>query len=201
MSRMCELHIQSVADRVKDICHTLCTPARIEHMLGVESLARKLVPRTEVPDETIRLLSWGHDMFRDLSGSRLLAMARHYGIDVNETEETYPTLLHGKVAANYLVFCYDIDDEVRKAIHWHVTGSTEMGELGELLLIADMGEEGRPFEAASRIRLKAFVDKKKTVLDVLRSKMLWSLRENRPLQSEIVLCWNNYLRRDLSDAD
>ena len=170
-------------------------------MSGVESLARDLVPPERYSVETIRLLAWGHDMFRDLPGNSLLRLARYYGVVSQREEELHPVLLHGKVAASYLSNRFGIDNDVSKAIYWHVTGSAKMGELGEILMIADMGEEGREFPAAEEIRINAFIDRKKTVLDVIRFKMLWALEERRPLHNEIVCCWNHYLRRYLSDTD
>ncbi len=201
MSRKCESHTRFVADRVVDICYSLCSSERIFHMSGVESFARELVPSGRYSFETIRLLAWGHDMFRDLPGNRLLRLARYYGVVSQREEELHPVSLHGKVAAAYLSDRFGVDDAITKAIHWHVTGSAEMGELGEILMIADMGEEGREFAAASEIRLSAFVDRKKTALDVIRFKMLWALEERRPILDEIVSCWNHYLRRYQSDTD
>ncbi|MCD6159908.1 MAG: bis(5'-nucleosyl)-tetraphosphatase (symmetrical) YqeK [Kosmotoga sp.] len=180
-------------EKLKIIAQALCRSNRIKHILGVEKLIVKLADVYNLDKTSCRMMALGHDLFRDIDGRILLNMANSFNYTFNKLEAEKPVLLHGKLAALYLKRVFNINDEIFKAVFWHVSGHPDLSNSAKALLIADMAEENRTFPEASLIRKNAFDNLEKTYAAVIRLKMSWALKSNQFILPETVNTWNRLL--------
>lgn len=125
-----------------------------------------------------------HDALRDANGEAL----RPYVDDA-----TMPApLLHGPAAARRLAADGETRSDVLEAVRWHTTGRRDWSRTAQALYMADFLEPGRPFDQARRAQLAARVpeDFVRTLHDVVRERLIWSLREGKALHPESVGLWN-----------
>jgi 2-amino-4-hydroxy-6-hydroxymethyldihydropteridine diphosphokinase len=125
-----------------------------------------------------------HDALRDAPAEQL----RPY---VDDPAMPAP-LLHGPAAATRLAAEGESRADVLDAIRWHTTGRRDWGRTAQALYMADYLEPGRPFDNERRALLAARVpeDFTRTLHDVVRERLIWSLREGKALHPESVALWN-----------
>ena len=79
-----------------------------------------------------------HDLARALNRPDLLSQAENLGLDIGLVERHEPILLHGPVAARWLVSDdNDLGVEVLEAVAWHTTGRTGMSDVAKVVFLAD----------------------------------------------------------------
>ena len=125
-----------------------------------------------------------HDALRDASEAELRRLSGDAASPVE--------LLHGPAAARRLRDDGEARADVLGAIEWHTLGSPEWGRVGRALYMADYLEPGRNFSRAERAFLAAQVphDFDAVFREVLRHRLLWSVREDKPLFAQTIALWN-----------
>ncbi len=125
----------------------LVTSERLKHIRNCERFSLMLAERYGVDELACKIATLAHDMFRDLSLSKLLLLAEIYGVELNDVEKENPILLHGKLAAIYLQKRFDIKEKsVLNAVRYHTSGSPELDTLGKIVFLADSLEFGRVYD-------------------------------------------------------
>jgi 2-amino-4-hydroxy-6-hydroxymethyldihydropteridine diphosphokinase len=125
-----------------------------------------------------------HDALRDADEATLREMT-------NEHDTPY-ALLHGPAAAARLEAEGESRRDVLDAIRWHTTGHANWSRTGRALYMADFLEPGRRFDRAARAALAAKVPEAfdDAFREVVRDRLIWSLREGRAIRPETVALWN-----------
>lgn len=125
-----------------------------------------------------------HDALRDADEATLRRMTE-------EPEMPY-ALLHGPAAAALLEAEGETRRDVLDAIRWHTTGHPDWSRTGRALYMADFLEPGRPFAREERRALAARVAEAfdETFREVVRERLIWSLREGRAIRPETTAMWN-----------
>jgi predicted HD superfamily hydrolase involved in NAD metabolism len=182
-----------LTEAVREKAEETCSPERLEHISGVERLAKRLSVVHNSDPFKAALAALSHDLFRDADGDELMRKAVSYGIEPSDIERNFPILLHGKVAACFLNEEFGLQGDVFEAVYWHVSGIPGMCMLGKILMIADISEESRSFPEALQIRVAAEADLEKSFVDVIRLKITWAVKSGSLLLPETVWTWNELL--------
>ena len=119
---------------------------RYEHCVRVARTSVHLARRHGIDPGSAWLAGLFHDIAREISGSRLLALAGEWGLPVTPEEERMPVLLHGKAGAAMLRRDFPwLPDQVLSAVENHIKGPGFPGKLETILYVADFMEPGRTY--------------------------------------------------------
>ncbi|HEY5475713.1 MAG TPA: bis(5'-nucleosyl)-tetraphosphatase (symmetrical) YqeK [Tepidiformaceae bacterium] len=114
----------------------------VNHVTRVLAEAFDIGSRYDLDPARIELATWGHDLFRAHSAEEQLRLARECGIQIDETEERLPVLLHGPIATVVLRERFGLtDEEGLAAVRDHTSGLAEMPLLAKVILLADKVEK------------------------------------------------------------
>jgi len=183
--------VQHFVEELIQTLKLLVTPRRLRHIYSCCNFARKLAKLHRVDEQKVTVACLAHDAFRDVPASKLLKIARAYGIETNEMELAHPVLLHGKVAAEYLKRRFKIEDqEILEAVSAHTSGKPYMSEIAKIVFLADSLEETRVYEGVEDLRKLAEQDLDEAVIQTLRSKICYAVKKEYLLFPQTVEMWN-----------
>lgn len=151
------------------------TKSRYEHTLGVEYISAALAMRYGAGLYEAELAGLMHDCAKGkhLYASEMLKLCRQYQLEISETEENDPYLLHGKLGAYLCEHKYKIKNpEILSAITWHTTGRPDMTLLEKIVFIADYIEPRRDRAPdLDYLRRLAFEDIDEAVYEITRNTL------------------------------
>ena len=142
--------------------------SRYEHTLRVADTAEDLARAHDLDADRARLAALMHDSARELGPDEFLKLAETWNLQVGESEQQSPKLLHGPVAAEMARELGIDDEEVLEALRAHTTGRPGMGPLALVLYVADKIEPARDYPSVGRLRDLAREDLHKAALESLR---------------------------------
>lgn len=126
---------------------------KAQHCINVAGLLVRIAQKLGLAEEDAVAAGLLHDLFRTCSSDVLLEEARARNVEVDAESQATPILLHGPVAAAYCRSALGIENEaILEAIHWHTTGTTGLGLLGQALYLADFAEPNRRYPEAAEAR-------------------------------------------------
>ncbi|WP_448531082.1 bis(5'-nucleosyl)-tetraphosphatase (symmetrical) YqeK [Pseudothermotoga sp.] len=193
--------MRHVVEELVRALNLLVTTRRRRHVYSCCDFARKLARLHHVDEEKVTVACLAHDAFRDVPTSKLLRIAKAYGIEPKGMELEHPVLLHGKVAAEYLRRRFKIEDrDILEAVAFHTSGKPNMGEIAKIVFLADSLEETRAYEGVEDLRRLAERDLDEAVIQTLRSKVCYAMKKEYLLFSETVEMWNWLLRNKRSKS-
>jgi predicted HD superfamily hydrolase involved in NAD metabolism len=118
------------------------TPARLDHSLEVMAVMDRLAGVYGLEREKALTAGLLHDVVKDFSDERLLALAEEGGLPLDDPIDRHPLYLHGPVGAVYLRRELGIEDrEILDAIYTHgfaVNGSDFHAPFSWCLRFADI---------------------------------------------------------------
>ncbi len=107
-----------------------------EHIERSRVVARELAVRYNVDAWSADIGTAAHDLARAVDSRTLLSEAESMGLHIGYVERREPILLHGPVAAAWLV-----DDmvgrDVLESVAWHTTGRQGMSDVAKVVFLAD----------------------------------------------------------------
>ncbi len=131
---------------------TLSGP-RYRHTLGVAALAEELAKRHGVDVKKARLAALAHDLAKEIPLDHQVRLARRWDLLEFPEDESTPAVLHGPIAAYWLLHNYGIDDqEVLNAVAHHTLGVPGMQILEMLIYSVDLVEPNRNFPKVDILR-------------------------------------------------
>lgn len=133
---------------------------RFEHTLGVSYTCQALAMRYGYDLDKAELAGLLHDCAKRYDGETMRTKCIKRGIEITESENRDPSLLHAKLGAWMAKEKYGVEDEeILSAIACHTTGKPGMTLLDKILYVADYIEPRR-YKAAGlpEMRKLAFVD-------------------------------------------
>ena len=142
--------------------------SRYEHTLRVADTAEDLARAHDLDADRARLAALMHDSARELGPDEFLKLAETWNLQVGESEQQSPKLLHGPVAAEMARELGIDDEEVLEALRAHTMGRPGMGPLALVLYVADKIEPARDYPSVGRLRDLAREDLHKAALESLR---------------------------------
>ncbi|MBE0429391.1 MAG: bis(5'-nucleosyl)-tetraphosphatase (symmetrical) YqeK [Thermoleophilia bacterium] len=142
---------------------------RYLHSLGVREAVTGLAQKYGVDPRPLRLAALFHDCMRELSGPELLALAAKWSVKVRDVDRQAPVLLHARLAAELARREFRLaDPRMVSAIEYHTTGNRGMSLSDKLFFIADHIEPGRDHPLVLKLRLAAYEDVDRAVLESIR---------------------------------
>ena len=113
---------------------------------------------------------------KHLYASEMLKLCRQYQLEISETEEKDPYLLHGKLGAYFCEHKYKIKNpEILSAIIWHTTGRPDMTLMEKIVFVADYIEPGRDKAPnLDDLRRLAFEDIDEAVYEITKNTLVSS---------------------------
>lgn len=119
-------------------------PSRIQHILGVETMAIALAKHHHLDQERAAQAGLMHDLAKYFKPKQLLHMAEVEGLPIDPVLEANPHLLHAEVGAIVARDEFGMQDvEVLEAIANHTLGRPNMSPLSCVVFLADSLEAGR----------------------------------------------------------
>lgn len=146
---------------------------RYEHTLGVEYTAAALAMRYGSNLENAQIAGLLHDCAKCISDDEKLSICKKHKIQVTESEQKAPFLLHAKVGAYLAKHKYGVEDQdILNAITYHTTGRENMSLLEKIVFVADYIEPGRKHAPnLAEIRFLAFQDLDNALIRILEDTL------------------------------
>jgi predicted HD superfamily hydrolase involved in NAD metabolism len=117
---------------------------RIQHILGVEQMAKELALHHQLDVEKAAQAGLMHDLAKYFKPQTLLEMATAAGLPIDEVDLAAPHLLHADVSAIVAREELGITDlEILQAIADHTLGRPGMSPMSCIVFLADTLEAGR----------------------------------------------------------
>lgn len=109
-----------------------------DHIERSRVVSQELAIRHHVDARLADMGTSAHDLARALGRYRLLSEAESLGIRVGLVERYEPILLHGPIAAQWLIGDDgDLDQSVLESVAWHTTGKPGMSDIAKVVFLAD----------------------------------------------------------------
>ncbi len=135
-----------------------------DHIERSRVVSQELAIRHNVDAWTADIGVAAHDLARALDRRKLLSEAENLGLHIGFVERHEPILLHGPVAARWLMDADGVLDEVvLESVAWHTTGRPGMSEVAKVVFLADKLD---PRKVARFPYLERVADKSKHSLDL-----------------------------------
>ena len=173
------------------------TAKRVRHTIGVANLAEELAKRHGLDGERIKLAALVHDLAKEISLERQLVLARRWNLLHFPEDEISPEVLHGPLAAHWLEYRYEIEDqEVLAAVAHHTLGFPGMSRFEMLIYSVDMVEPNRDFPEVDNLRQALYHDIEKGTLACIEHTLNY-LKATKKLIHPLTTLTHEDLRRRL----
>ena len=193
----------------ENVVRTYESEKRFAHTLGVQKEAYEL-GKIFMPQkaEKLRLTGLLHDITKDFTLEKQLALCDEYGIVIDKGY-IVPKLLHAKTGCELAKNLFGdeiVDQEVYSGIYYHTTGRKNMSLFEAIIYLADYIEDGRTF--VDCVELRKFFYKKLSEaesfdekIEAFRQAMVLSfdmtiknlIDENKPIDKDTVEARNYFL--------
>ncbi len=145
--------------------HSLLSPHRLQHTLGVAKMAEKLAKHYHYDENKAYVAGLLHDCAKNLSEEEQYALTKRCVFPVYDGELEQPQLIHSLAGSVLAAEYFGVKDaEILSAIRYHTIGRVDMSLLEKIIYIADLIEENRDFPFLPRMRELAFIDLDKAIL-------------------------------------
>ena len=145
-------------EELRPIALSYLKPKRMPHVLGTEREAAFLAEKYGADVTAARIAALLHDCTKKLDLSQQLSLCRHYGIPLDEMEQSYLKLLHSKTSAAVAREEFGVSEEIYNAIYYHTTGKADMTLLEKIIYLADYIEPSRSFPGVEELRAAVHED-------------------------------------------
>ena len=131
-------------EEVRQILAQQLEPDTLAHVFRTVEVAKVLAARHGIDPARAEVAALLHEIGEPYNDKEMLALARHYNLDIDDTEQRIPRLLHGKLGAAILRDRWDIqDEELLEAVRLHISAGPHMGTLAKIIFVADKLEPDR----------------------------------------------------------
>jgi len=118
--------------------------ARVQHILGVEQMAKELAQLHQADVEKAQIAGLMHDLAKYFPADRLLTLAREKAVPIDNICAVRPHLLHADVSAIVAQETFAVqDEEILSAIAQHTLGNAQMSKTSCIVFVADKLEPNR----------------------------------------------------------
>ncbi|TDM42619.1 HD domain-containing protein [Macrococcoides goetzii] len=166
---------------------------RYEHSIRVAETALKMADIFDGDKDIVEMAGILHDYAKYDELSKLYQAVTKYNLD-NDLLSYNSEILHGPVAAAYMMDKHEIDSEIYNAIYYHTTGRAGMGLNEKIIFISDYIESGRTQPGVDDIRKIVFEEKNldKAIYEISKRTALYLIENDKPIYPKTIECLNYY---------
>lgn len=130
---------------------------RIRHSINVAKAAVKLAKIRDCDPEKAEIAGILHDTAKYMKLANVSAFCEKYDIYLDEMEKNSTALSHSALGVYIAIHDFGVEDEeILGAIRYHTTGRPNMTALEEIILLADLIEDGREYPGVDDLRELAY---------------------------------------------
>ena len=174
-------------------------PSKLQkHAKRVERGALRLAAIHELDRDICAAAAAGHDLFRHCKDAELIALSRHYRVQIGEDELAAPIVLHGPLAAAYARETMDVDhEEILTSIAYHTTAHPEYSLEALAVFLADKVDPRKMQRDPGLFAVAAAAehDLYAAAAMFLERRLTSQLNNGQPLHPLAVASRNAFLRR------
>ena len=141
-----------------------------------------------------RLVGIAHDIAKEIPDEEKIKIIKENHLEINETEQEYPSLLHGKVGAIIAKEKFDFDDEMLEAIENHTKGTSKMPLLSEILFVADSCGIDRKYEGTKEVYELAKQNLKAAVIKCMDRTIIERIEKQKTIDPKTLEARNEYIK-------
>lgn len=167
-----------------------------EHIARTRAVGADLSDIHGVDPDAVDLAIAAHDLFKAVEGDELLAEAGRRGWEVDAVERALPFLLHGQVAALWLLQEAGIDEpSIIEAVTWHTTYAPNLGPVAALTFLADKIDPAKVQEGhwLEDVRDLSYTKRAEDAIELYLTRLVVRLVEKGEIAHTRTLAALNYL--------
>lgn len=158
-------------EELRPIALSYLKPKRMPHVLGTEQEAAFLAEKYGADVTSARIAALLHDCTKKLDMEQQLSLCAHYGLALDELEQTSLKLLHSKTGAAVAKDRFGVSQEIYDAIYYHTTGKAAMTLLEKIIYLADYIEPSRSFPGVEELRRAVHADLNRGLYEALQDSI------------------------------
>ena len=169
-----------------------------KHVKRVERGALRLAAIHELDRDVCGAAAAGHDLFRHCKDAELIALSRHYRVQITEDELAAPIVLHGPLAAAYARETMGVNhDQILNSIAFHTTAHPEFSLEALAVFLADKVDPRKMQRDPGLVSVAAAAehDLYAAAAMFLERRLTSQLHSGYPLHPLAVASRNSFLRR------
>jgi predicted HD superfamily hydrolase involved in NAD metabolism len=160
----------------------------------VARVAEKLAKKKGLPPKKAYLTGLLHDIAKSLSRDKLIDLVKDSDWGIDKLEEKIPEIIHAPAGAVLVREIYGIKDRaVLEAIRYHTIGSPTMGDLAQIIFVADFIEPNRNYPGLKLIRQLAKNNFDSAIIAICDSSIKYNIKKDRLIHPNTLFLRNTYL--------
>ena len=184
---------------IKKKLKEMLTRETYAHSLSTYETALDLARRFSVSEKKVGLAALLHDCAKSMQYDELICNVEKYKITVDELELKTEPLLHAPVGSKLASELFGITDpQILNAIRHHTTAAPEMSDVAKIIYVADFIELTRDHKGVVDARKAAEKNIDKTMLFILRNKILYLLKKKVSIHPRSIKALNWFLQKEKS---
>ncbi|WP_423189683.1 bis(5'-nucleosyl)-tetraphosphatase (symmetrical) YqeK [Alkalibacterium sp. f15] len=166
---------------------------RYRHVLRVEKTAIKLAGKYNIDKEMVSIAALAHDYAKEKPDEEMrdLIISENLELDMLQFGSN---IWHGPVGAVLMKNEYQLEDEaILEAIKFHTIGSPTMGEIAQIIYVADYIEPKRSHRGVDKARKLAEKDLSATVAYITRQTLKHLVYRKNKIYPKAVETYNAWV--------
>lgn len=186
-------HIRLSREALVKLMQDSMSNRRYRHVLRVEQTALTLAERFNIDKEKVSIAALAHDYAKERSDEEMrdLIISENLELDMLQFGSN---IWHGPIGAVLMKNEYQLEDEeILEAIKSHTIGSPTMGEVAQIIYIADYIEPRRSHKGVDKARKLAEKDLTKTVSYITRQTLDHLVNRKNKIYPKAVETYNAWV--------
>lgn len=168
--------------------------SRYNHTLGVCESAIELAKTYSCDEYKAKIAALLHDCGKCLSSKEIIDIMKKEKYHMDEVEQSFPEIMHGRAGAHIAKEVMGInDEEILEAIRFHTTGKEDMNLLEKIIYLADYIEPYRSYPGVEKLREKAFLNLDEALLLAYDNTLKFVLNKGQLIHMDTIKARNKLL--------
>ncbi|MFO8069080.1 MAG: bis(5'-nucleosyl)-tetraphosphatase (symmetrical) YqeK [Alkalibacterium sp.] len=166
---------------------------RYRHVLRVEKTAIELAEKYNIDKEKVSIAALAHDYAKEKPDEEMrdLIISENLELDMLQFGSN---IWHGPIGAVLMKNEYQLEDEdILEAIKYHTIGSPTMGEIAQIIYVADYIEPNRLHKGVDKARKLAEKDLSATVAYITRQTLKHLIDRKNKIYPKAVETYNAWV--------
>ncbi|GEK92068.1 bis(5'-nucleosyl)-tetraphosphatase (symmetrical) YqeK [Alkalibacterium kapii] len=167
--------------------------SRFKHVLRVEQTALKLADKYNVDLEKVSIAALTHDYAKERPDAEMRDLIISESLEL-EMLQFGSNIWHGPLGALLMKNEYDLlDEEILEAIKLHTIGGPMMGEVAQIIYIADYIEPKRSHSGVEKARELANKDLIKAISYITNQTLKYLVKKKKKIYPKAIETYNAWV--------